>query len=382
MDSVRLFAVVSFGLESVAVSELKSLGCFDVVVKKGVFFFSASSFETACRIAYFVRSVSRVALFLSESGFDEKDISDGLKNSSLPKFVSKNVSFASECVSYSIDSRETAGLVGGVIKDITGSKVNLSNPDVVVLCFCSEESIIIGIDIGVEDLAKRDYRIFLGHDSLKGSVAFCLLQFAGFTPKMLLLDPFCRAGTIAIEAALFARNRSPRFFSKHELRFLKILAFKELNFDKLFALWDSEAKSFAGKILCFDESFQHVSAAKKNAKIAGVLDDISFSRTDVEWLDLKLEPKTIDRIVSFPLQPSRILPQKKLEKVYDWFFHQSEFVLKQDGVVVLITKPVAESLLIKFAVAHKFSVKERRSVFQGKEEFVVIVFVQERTGNN
>ncbi|MBI4140211.1 hypothetical protein HY485_00070 [Candidatus Woesearchaeota archaeon] len=375
MVCVRLFAVVNSGLESVAVAELERLGCSDIVVKNGVVFFSVPSFEAACRVVYLVRSVSRVACFLAETGFDEDSINNGLSRSQLSGFVSGDVSFAAECIvgDEKVDGREIAGLVGGVIKEITGAKVSLSHPDVVVLCFAAENNLFVGVDISVEDLAKRDYRIFLGNDSLKGSVAFSLLHFAGYSSKMLVLDPFCRAGTIAVEAALFARNRSPRFFSKQELRFLKIPLFKELDFDKLFAAWDSEEKVFTGKILCFDESFQHVNAAKKNAKIAGVLDDISFSRTDVEWLDIKLEPKTVDCVVTFPLQPSRIFPQKKLERIYEWFFRQCAFLLKK-GVVVIITKTVAESLLTKFAVAHKFLVKERHVIYQGKEEFVVLVF--------
>lgn len=379
MVSIRCFALVNRGLEPVLVVELEGFGCSDIVSKNGVVLFSVSSFEDACKIAYFVRSASRVACLLAETGFDEDDICNGLKKSQLSKFVGKDVSFAADCVvgGGKTDAREIAGLVGGVVKELTAAKVSLSHPDVVVLCSASE-SLVVGVDVGTEDLGKRDYRIFLGHDSLKGSVAFSLLHFAKVLPKMSLLDPFCRAGTVAVEAALFARNRSPRFFSKNEMRFLKVPLFKELNFDRLFASWDKEEKSFAGKILCFDESFQHVSAAKKNAKIAGVLDDINFSRTDVEWLDIKLEPKTIDCIVTFPQQPSRIIPQKKLEKVYEWFFHQSEFLLKKDGTVVLITKPSAESLLTKYALSHKFVQKERHTIYQGAEEFVVLEWILEK----
>ena len=67
----------------------------------------------------------------------------------------------------------------------------------------------LSIDAGGELLHRRGWRQEQGKASLRENWAASLLIMSGWEPEEPLLDPFCGSGTIPIEAALIAANRSP-----------------------------------------------------------------------------------------------------------------------------------------------------------------------------
>lgn len=369
--SERCCAVVNRGMEAVCVAELLEHGCSDIQEEDGVVLFSVSDVQEVCVLCYTLQSVTRVLLLLSEFS----DVFE-VEKISFDSFIAKDTTFGVDYlkINDAEDARELVGALGEIVQQKTSAKVNLSQPDIPFLCVITKDANYFGIDFAGDDLGKRDYRIFLGHDALKGNVAFGLLEWAGVDSKKTLLDPFCRSGTIAIEAALFVTQRSPHFFSKNKFAFLKFWFLKDI--EDIFARIDAQQKSVENKILCLDPSFQNVSAAKKNAKIAGVLDVLEFSRTDVEWLDIKFEQKSIDLVVTFPPQVSKLGDMKKLTKTYDWFFRQCASLLKKNGRIVLVSKQVSEKLLTEYANKYQFSLQGKHVFFQGSEELFALVFAQ------
>jgi 23S rRNA G2445 N2-methylase RlmL len=134
---------------------------------------------------------------------------------------------------------------------------------------------------------------------------------------------------------LFQRlpERGKGFLSKRMTT--KCLQFNKIHdTDKLFSKIDAEILKETLKIYCFDKEFRYLNSAKKNAKIAGVDKDINFSRSDVEWMDTKLDKESVDKIITQPPQPTKNLDIKKLTKIYDEFFYQAEFVLKKKGRII------------------------------------------------
>jgi len=115
-----------------------------------------------------------------------------------------------------------------------------------------------------------------------------------------------------------------------------------------------------------------VSAAKKNAKIAGVNKAIQFSRKEISWLDTKFEESSIDRIVSLIPQPSKNISEQQLGKIYHEFFYQCNYILKKNGKICLITK--YPELLLQDAKRHNFKEEKRLEVTQGKETLMFILF--------
>jgi len=75
--------------------------------------------------------------------------------------------------------------------------------------YLDEDQCVLGLDTSGEALHKRGYRLAAGKAPLKETVAAGVLFLSGWSRRLPLLDPFCGSGTIAIEAALFAMDRSP-----------------------------------------------------------------------------------------------------------------------------------------------------------------------------
>ena len=60
----------------------------------------------------------------------------------------------------------------------------VKNPKKIVYVFINEDKAYFGIDIVNKDLSKREYKIFIHPASLKGSVASCLIRFAGYKKNL------------------------------------------------------------------------------------------------------------------------------------------------------------------------------------------------------
>ncbi|MGE0798158.1 MAG: class I SAM-dependent RNA methyltransferase [Lautropia sp.] len=90
--------------------------------------------------------------------------------------------------------------------------IDTAAPDVRVVVYLHGEESTVYLDLSGEPLFKRGWRA--GRDThgaapLKENLAAGLLALAGWQPQMPLLDLFCGAGTIVIEAAQLALGRPP-----------------------------------------------------------------------------------------------------------------------------------------------------------------------------
>ena len=70
----------------------------------------------------------------------------------------------------------------------------------------------ISLDSSGEGLYKRGIKTHGGVAPLRETLAFALLEAAGFTPGMPLVDGMCGSGTFALEAALITRHMAPGLF--------------------------------------------------------------------------------------------------------------------------------------------------------------------------
>ena len=67
----------------------------------------------------------------------------------------------------------------------------------------------VGLDTSGEGLYKRGYRAHGVAAPLKETLAAAMVKLSHYNGRDPFCDPFCGSGTIAIEAALIARNRAP-----------------------------------------------------------------------------------------------------------------------------------------------------------------------------
>lgn len=380
---MRIFCVVPRGLEPVACLDAKELVSKDAESGDGWIAFDVKDVKEAMRFAYRSQSVSKVIVSAAESDpSKDQDI-----EAAFQKMVSqvdwddvlpKGLSFAARATKVGeedLPSPDIAAMVGGLIKDKTGSIVNLKAPDVLISAYVGHDRMAFGLDLSGDDLAKRPYRIFLQGQALKAPLAYALVRESGWAGKGPLLDPFCQAGTVPIEAALWASGQSPNRFAKERLLFTRSPLFKDLDIKSILLAEDSAAVLDPLEVIAMDESFRSISSSKKNAKLAGVEKLISFSKLDVEWLDVKFGKRGLDFIASFPPMPSRLVPQAKLDGVYSEFLRQCAYILSKKGKVAILSRTVAPWL--RPVKDNGFRISNSRPVWQGKEQMMLIVLEKE-----
>jgi len=137
-------------------------------------------------------------------------------------------------------------------------------------------------------------------------------------------------------------------------------------------LFEKKLEKIPNQIYAIDANFRHISAIKKNAKIAGVDKMISYSRTAPDWIDTKFEKEQIHHIISFVPQFSKSFSQKEIEKQLQELFYQSSFVLHPTGNIVCISRET--KVLGEYAEKYKFSKTFEQEVKQGNESFFVVKF--------
>lgn len=103
-------------------------------------------------------------------------------------------------------------------------------------------------------------------------------MMTGWTGETDFIDPMCGSGTLAIEAALIARNIAPGVFRK-KYAFEKWPDFDAELFDDIYND-DSREREFEHHIYGYDIDFKAVNMSKLNVKAAGLSSDITIEQQD------------------------------------------------------------------------------------------------------
>ncbi len=171
----------------------------------------------------------------------------------------------------------------------------------------------VSVDASGEPLHRRGYRQTTGKAPLRETLAAALLLASGWDIESPLLDPFCGAGTIAIEAALLARRRAPgrtRRFAFEAWR-----DFDALRWAALLAAADarSAAVSHTPRIAASDRDAGAVAAARANAQRADVEADLEISQRPLSALAVPAGPGWI---VTNPPHGVRLSGRGDLRNLY------------------------------------------------------------------
>lgn len=326
------------------------------------------------RFTYLTQSSKRICIEICNFKINDfkEDVELNLKEIST-KYLENVKTFKVESEhldDYLIGSQNINKIVGEKLEKITNLKVNLTNPDIVFFTF-ENNHLFLGIDIIGFDMTKRPYKIASQTDALNGGFAYELIRLSGFKKNNKLLDPFAGSGMIPIEAALYSLQISSFRFEN------KFNAFK-LNFIKKYFLeQEVEEKNkiipTSNNIFGYDFLMKHVTGMQKNAKLAGVEKNITMSKVSIDWLDTKIDEKSIDLILTDPPKfNKRLNNEKEIYKIYEELFYQAGFILKNKGTInVLFT---SEDLLEKAAKKHNFNKTKVFDLLRGEQKFKFIVF--------
>lgn len=136
------------------------------------------------------------------------------------------------------------------------------------------------LDSSGPPLPRRGYRLRPHSAPMQETLAAAVLRAAGWDAATHLVNPMCGSGTLAIEAALLARNIAPGLL-REEFAFRHLREFDPAAWDKM----RQEARGAIlprpqGRIIATDHDPEALAAAWANASQAGVGQDIEFTQCD------------------------------------------------------------------------------------------------------
>lgn len=170
------------------------------------------------------------------------------------------------------------------------------------------------VDTSGAPLYKRGYRPAHTAAPLRETLAAGLVSVSGYRGREDFCDPFCGSGTIAIEAALAAKNRAPGLLRR-------FTAMDWPGFPQ--TLWEAareeaQSREFHGdyRIFASDIDPEAVKIAEENARRAGVEDVISFSVADACAFGRRTENGIV---VTNPPYGERLSDREEAEELYAAF---------------------------------------------------------------
>ena len=199
----------------------------------------------------------------------------------------------------------------------------------------------IRIDTSGAHLHRRGYRQAVAKAPLRETLAAAMLLAAEWNVSTPLIDPFCGSGTIAIEAALLARNIAPGI--GREFAFMNWPTFDN-------SAWNAtldhartlERNAAPAPIIAADRDEGAIEATRANAQRAGVLNDIDARCQPLSALE---PPATPGWLVSNPPYGVRVGERHRLRDLYAAIGHLGRERLRDWHIALLSAHPELDAQL-------------------------------------
>ncbi len=322
MPKLDLCAPCLFGLEGPVGNELRHMGLDNVRPENGRVRFTGDEAAIA-RVNLRSRFAERVLIELGR--FEAKTFDalfEGTKALPWEQFIPKNGAFPVK--GYSLNSAlhsvpDCQKIVKKAVVTRLGQRYRLNwlpedGEKYQIQFSIMQDEAVLYLDTTGTGLHKRGYRPAHVLAPLRETLAAACVDIAGYRGRGDFCDPFCGSGTLAIEAALAAKNRAPglnRAFSAQSWALCPP------------AVWEAErenarSREFSGDyhIFASDIDPKAVAMARQNAKRAGVADLIDFSVADARDFSRATERGVI---VTNPPYGERMLEKKEAEALYTAF---------------------------------------------------------------
>ncbi len=200
------------------------------------------------------------------------------------------------------------------------------------------------IDTSGAGLHKRGYRAVGVEAPLRETLAAAMVILSRYRGKDPFRDPFCGSGTIAIEAALIAKNRAPgldRSFDAQRWGCVPAKAWLDAageamdrEFNGVYDIWGGDIDPKAVRI------------ARENAAKAGVEDIVRFDQADMR--DLRCQGE-YGQLVTNPPYGERLLEKREAEELYRAFGRVYRDIPPKWRVLVLTSHPEFEKAFARRA---------------------------------
>ncbi len=330
-ETFDAFAVTPPGIAPLVADELSALGIVPAEVSDAGVSFAASRRDLA-RANMWLRLASRIIVRINT--FEATDFATLEKRAKLVPW--SDVLRAGAHVQLRVTCRKSrlyhsdavAERVGRAIEaKVAGSRVDLraldeegdvadgtAVPPQLILVRLDRDKCTISADSSGALLNRRGWRQAIAKAPLRETLAATLITASNWDRKSPLVDPFAGSGTIAIEAALRARNLAPGIARRFAME-----AWPGTH-SGLLSLLRKEAHSVAiGKagvpIVAGDRDAGACAAALANAERAGVEKDIEIVQRSVSATDLSAIGVR-GFVVTNPPYGVRVSPGNDLRSLY------------------------------------------------------------------
>lgn len=315
----ELIATATFGLEAIVAKELKELGYEDLTVENGRVSFKGDEYDIAvCNI--WLRTADRILIKVSEFKAESfEELFQGALKVDWGNIIPINGKM--HVIGKSIKSKlfsvpDCQAIVKKAVVESMKRKYKKdwfeeNGPTYKIEVALLKDMVTLTIDTTGAGLHKRGYRELAGEAPIKETLAAALVLISKWEPSIILADPFCGSGTIAIEAALIGKNIAPglnRNFASEEWPNIPSNVWEET---REYARRKINDKEF--RILASDIDGRMVKTAKENALKAGVSEYIAFQKLPVEEFS---SAKKNGYIICNPPYGERIGEAKIVENIY------------------------------------------------------------------
>lgn len=295
MMPYTLIATAPFGLEAVVARELRELQFRDILTENGGVRFSADAAGVA-RSNLWLRAADRVQLLVGQfpaRTFEE--LFTGVRALPWPELLPRDARFpvSGKSVESALRSVPACQAVAkkAVVECLSGHYGQEifpeSGAEYAIEVALRKDVATITLDASGAGLHKRGYRARGGAAPVKETLAAALVLLSRWDATRPFADPLCGTGTIAIEAALYARRLAPGLRRRFASEFFPWVG------ESVYSLARKEAEELARPsracITARDIDPGAVRTATENAGQAGVLKDISLQTGDVRDFSSRLE---------------------------------------------------------------------------------------------
>lgn len=317
---LKFSAPCIFGLEGLCANEFKYLGLKNVEAHNGKVTFEGD-FSDMAKANINSRYAERIQILLAEfeaTSFDE--LFEGVKAVEWESFIGVNDAFPvkGRCLSSKLMSvPDCQKIIKKAVVTRLSEKYMLpwleeSGALHQIQFLIMNDKVSVMLDTSGAGLHKRGYRAESNDAPIKETLAAAMVDLSRVRGNHFVVDPMCGSGTILIEAALKAMKIAPginRYFAAENWSCVPLEVWSE----QREIAKSNEVRDCAFHAEGYDIDELALEVAKKNAKLAGVADKITFAKRDIK--DFELNDGFVT-VITNPPYGERLLDVKSAEELY------------------------------------------------------------------
>ena len=321
LDNILITATSTFGMEALVKKEINELGYEITEVKNGRITFKGD-LKAAVEANLWLRTAERVLIKMGEfkaENFDQ--LYEGVKNLNWSDWLPINAEFpvSGKSIDSKLDSVPACqSVTKKAVVDSMKEKYNISwfeedGAEFPIEVALYKDKAVLTIDTSGTGLHKRGYRKASVAAPLQETISAGMIYLSRWDRDRILIDPFAGSGTIPIEAAMMAKNIAPGLIRDFAAE--KWPIFQN-------GIWETVRKEAEEKInhsadvrliMGYDNDPDSVSAARYNAKNAGVSDLIHFQEKDFKDFSTG---RQYGYIICNPPYGERLSEREEVEELY------------------------------------------------------------------